>query len=94
MSLFSLLVRRGTHQPPSYPASAPSKIVSTDEHAEIDSFDESTSGTSRIATGESKSGKEEANVISGYKATISNPRVSEEAKEHAREYLEHHGVDQ
>ena len=78
--------------------------------------------TSRIATGESKSGKEEANVISGYKATISSecfldavegggskcpahdenhsdssladPRVSEEAKEHAREYLEHHGVDQ
>ena len=70
-SLFSFL-RRGTHRPPSYPASAPSKIVSTDEHAEIDSFDESTSGTSRIATGESKSGKEEANVISGYKATISS----------------------
>ncbi|KAL1745349.1 Conidiation protein 6-domain-containing protein [Schizophyllum fasciatum] len=70
------------------------KIVSTDEHAEIDNFDESTSGRSRIATGESKSGKEEANVVRGYKATLSNPRVGEEAKEHAKEYLQRHGADQ
>ncbi|TRM70328.1 Conidiation protein 6-domain-containing protein [Schizophyllum amplum] len=67
-------------------------IVSHDEHAEIDNFDENTSGQSRIATGESKSGKEEANVVRGYKATLSNPRVGEEAKERAQEYLEQHGA--
>jgi len=32
--------------------------------------------------------KDPGNVARGYKATISNPRVSEEAKEHAREMLD------
>ncbi|KAF8459065.1 Conidiation protein 6-domain-containing protein [Terfezia claveryi] len=32
--------------------------------------------------------KTESNVIGGHKATISNPRTSEEAKQHSREVLE------
>ncbi|KAJ7094729.1 Conidiation protein 6-domain-containing protein [Mycena belliarum] len=30
-------------------------------------------------------------VLAGYKAALSNPRVSEGAKQHAREYLKEHG---
>ncbi|KLO14482.1 hypothetical protein SCHPADRAFT_996597 [Schizopora paradoxa] len=37
-------------------------------------------------------GKDEGNVLRGHKAAISNPRVSEEAKEHSREVLEEHGA--
>ncbi|KAL1700266.1 Conidiation protein 6-domain-containing protein [Schizophyllum commune] len=36
------------------------------------------------------SGKNEDNVIRGYKATLHNPRVGDEAKERAQEYLEEH----
>ncbi|KAJ7287719.1 Conidiation protein 6-domain-containing protein [Mycena rebaudengoi] len=31
-------------------------------------------------------------VLAGYKAALHNPRVSDEAKEHAREYLKEHGA--
>ncbi|PPR05422.1 hypothetical protein CVT24_008036 [Panaeolus cyanescens] len=37
-------------------------------------------------------GKNEGNVIGGYKATLKNPNVSEEAKQHAEEVLESHGA--
>jgi len=37
-------------------------------------------------------GKDEGNVLRGHKATLANPRVSEEAKEHSREVLEEHGA--
>ncbi|KAK2460758.1 hypothetical protein APHAL10511_007228 [Amanita phalloides] len=37
-------------------------------------------------------GKSESRVMGGYKATLKNPRVSEEAKEHAEEVLEQHHV--
>jgi len=33
------------------------------------------------------------NVIGGHKATLNNPNVSEEAKEHSREVLEEYGVE-
>eukprot|EP01118_Nematostelium_gracile_P020517 TRINITY_DN996_c0_g1_i1.p1 TRINITY_DN996_c0_g1~~TRINITY_DN996_c0_g1_i1.p1 ORF type:complete len:162 (+),score=44.41 TRINITY_DN996_c0_g1_i1:53-538(+) len=36
--------------------------------------------------------KNMGNVIGGYKAAMHNPNVSEEAKEHAKEFLEDHGV--
>ena len=32
--------------------------------------------------------KNDGNVIGGYKATLSNPRVSKEAKQHAKEMLD------
>ncbi|KAF8639163.1 hypothetical protein AX17_001651 [Amanita inopinata Kibby_2008] len=35
-------------------------------------------------------GKAESRVLGGYKATLKNPRVSEEAKEHAEQVLEEH----
>ncbi|KAF5348774.1 hypothetical protein D9756_009742 [Leucocoprinus leucothites] len=38
-------------------------------------------------------GKNEGNVIGGYKATLKNPRVSKEAKQHAETELEDRGVD-
>ncbi|KAM6501070.1 Conidiation protein 6 domain containing protein [Amanita muscaria] len=37
-------------------------------------------------------GKSESRVMGGYKAALKNPRVSEEAKEHAEEILEQHHV--
>ncbi|KAF8352113.1 Conidiation protein 6-domain-containing protein [Amanita rubescens] len=37
-------------------------------------------------------GKTESRVMGGYKATLKNPRVSPEAKEHAEEVLEQHHV--
>ncbi|KAF8728301.1 hypothetical protein AX14_006805 [Amanita brunnescens Koide BX004] len=37
-------------------------------------------------------GKAESRVMGGYKATLKNPRASEEAKEHAEEVLEQHHV--
>ncbi|KAH8828663.1 Conidiation protein 6-domain-containing protein [Flagelloscypha sp. PMI_526] len=37
--------------------------------------------------------KNEGNVIGGYKATLKNPRVSEEAKDHAEEVLRSKGID-
>jgi len=40
-----------------------------------------------------KEGKELSHVIGGYKATLSNPNVSEEAKEHARKMLSDKGAD-
>ena len=33
------------------------------------------------------------NVIGGHKATLNNPRVGEEAKEHSKQVLQEHGVD-
>ncbi|KAI5827302.1 hypothetical protein K523DRAFT_309646 [Schizophyllum commune Tattone D] len=45
-----------------------------------------TGGASR----KTASGKNEDNVIRGYKATLHNPRVVDEAKERAQEYLEEH----
>ncbi|TRM70330.1 Conidiation protein 6-domain-containing protein [Schizophyllum amplum] len=46
-----------------------------------------------VATGSTAgSGKDEGNVIRGYKATLHNPRVSDEAKDRAQEYLEEHGA--
>ncbi|KAK7031451.1 Conidiation protein 6-domain-containing protein [Favolaschia claudopus] len=45
------------------------------------------------------SNEEEANtdehqmrVLAGYKAALNNPRVSDKAKQHAREYLKQHGA--
>jgi len=35
-----------------------------------------------------ENGANHGNVMGGYKAALNNPRVSEEAKEHAREVLE------
>ncbi|KAG1715737.1 hypothetical protein ID866_1405 [Astraeus odoratus] len=32
-------------------------------------------------------------VLAGYKAALHNPRVSDPAKKHAREYLEEHGIE-
>ncbi|EIN13982.1 hypothetical protein PUNSTDRAFT_59311 [Punctularia strigosozonata HHB-11173 SS5] len=37
-------------------------------------------------------GKDEMRVNAGYKATMKNPNVSDEAKEHARELLEKKGA--
>ncbi|KAJ7470853.1 Conidiation protein 6-domain-containing protein [Mycena latifolia] len=34
----------------------------------------------------------EVRVLAGYKAALNNPRVSEKAKKHAREYLQEHGA--
>ncbi|KAL1675961.1 Conidiation protein 6-domain-containing protein [Schizophyllum commune] len=45
-----------------------------------------TGGASR----KTASGKNEDNVIRGYKATLHNPRIGDEAKERAQEYLEEH----
>ncbi|KAF2395947.1 hypothetical protein EJ06DRAFT_585508 [Trichodelitschia bisporula] len=44
-------------------------------------------------TNEAVEGKNPGNVVGGYKATIHNPRVSESAKEHARETLDAMGVE-
>ncbi|TRM60231.1 hypothetical protein BD626DRAFT_505869 [Schizophyllum amplum] len=39
------------------------------------------------------SGKNKNNVIGGYKATINNPKVGDEAKQRAREFLDEHDVE-
>lgn len=44
-------------------------------------------------TGEIAGHGETNRVLGGYKATLKNPNVSEEAKEHAREVLEEHGME-
>lgn len=38
-------------------------------------------------------GKNKGNVIGGHKATLKNPNVGEEAKEHSRQVLEENGAD-
>ncbi|KAL1748481.1 Conidiation protein 6-domain-containing protein [Schizophyllum fasciatum] len=47
-----------------------------------------------MALGGEHAGKNKNNVIGGYKATLNNPNTGEEAKQHAREFLEEHGVEQ
>ncbi|KAJ7783000.1 Conidiation protein 6-domain-containing protein [Mycena metata] len=41
---------------------------------------------------EAKEDEHQVRVLAGYKAALTNPRVSEEAKEHAREYLKEHNA--
>ncbi|TBU22987.1 Conidiation protein 6-domain-containing protein [Dichomitus squalens] len=51
-----------------------------------------TDNSGRYATGTVDSSGHEANrVLGGYKATLHNPRASDEAKQHAREILEADG---
>ena len=38
-----------------------------------------------VVTGDSEGQKNENNVIGGHKATLNNPRVGEEAKEHSKQ---------
>lgn len=45
-------------------------------------------GGHAYAQGDQIDGKDASRVIGGYKATLSNPRTSEAAKEHAEEVLE------
>ncbi|KAL0472713.1 conidiation protein 6 [Neurospora intermedia] len=47
-------------------------------------YDESSSGKTTTDDGEKNAG----NVAGGYKATLNNPNVSDEAKEHAKKKLE------
>ncbi|KAL1750750.1 Conidiation protein 6-domain-containing protein [Schizophyllum commune] len=63
-----------------------------DERTGLGDFTEEPSGRrGGTATGDATgSGKDEGNVIRGYKATLHNPRVSDEAKERAQDYLEEH----
>lgn len=52
-------------------------------------------GDQETSTGDKSSGDQtvdEGNMLRGHKAAISNPRVSEEAKEHSRQVLEDHGA--
>ncbi|EJD42487.1 hypothetical protein AURDEDRAFT_168553 [Auricularia subglabra TFB-10046 SS5] len=45
------------------------------------------------STNEEAPVKETNRVLGGYKATLKNDRVGEDAKEHAREVLNEHGID-
>ncbi|KAF9793027.1 Conidiation protein 6-domain-containing protein [Thelephora terrestris] len=61
------------------------------EQAEDGTIDLTGSSGSDHATDES--GKETNRVLGGFKATLHNPNVGEEAKQHAKHELEKHGVD-
>ncbi|KAH6902013.1 hypothetical protein BKA70DRAFT_1229461 [Coprinopsis sp. MPI-PUGE-AT-0042] len=66
------------------------EYVGMDMHTKEDDDDYGNDGRSRGAKATSNAG-EEGRVLGGYKATVNNPRVSDEAKEHAQEVLERNG---
>ncbi|KAJ3565245.1 hypothetical protein NP233_g7752 [Leucocoprinus birnbaumii] len=66
---------------------SPAKRKPSPKHV---AFDLTSGFSTDAATTETKN---EGNVIGGYKAALKNPRVSDEAKEHAEEELREHGVD-
>ncbi|MCL6413728.1 hypothetical protein EXT69_22710, partial [Pantoea agglomerans] len=66
------------------------EYVGMDMHEAADDDDYNNVGRSRGAQGvgiDSIGQGEESRVKGGYKATLSNPRVSKEAKQHAKEVL-------
>ncbi|ORY31369.1 Conidiation protein 6-domain-containing protein [Naematelia encephala] len=66
------------------------------EHSKkvFNEMDESDEGSEEVPqVDKDDNSKNENNVIGGHKATLSNPRVGEEAKEHSRQVLQEHGVD-
>ncbi|KAH6910647.1 Conidiation protein 6-domain-containing protein [Coprinopsis sp. MPI-PUGE-AT-0042] len=60
---------------------------------EVEGTTTSSSTTTRSRTDHSSTGDQEHEnrVLGGYKATLKNPNVSEEAKEHAKDVLEEAG---
>ncbi|EAU83798.2 hypothetical protein CC1G_07533 [Coprinopsis cinerea okayama7 len=67
------------------------EYVGMDSHTPADDDDYDNIGRSGGAAnveGDSLGAGEPGRVRGGYKATLSNPRVSKEAKEHAKEVLE------
>ncbi|KZV87258.1 hypothetical protein EXIGLDRAFT_559411, partial [Exidia glandulosa HHB12029] len=53
---------------------------------EMDEMEGDLSGEYPLGTSE-KAGKNEGNVVGGYKATLSNPNTGDDAKERARKEL-------
>ncbi|RXW23116.1 hypothetical protein EST38_g2745 [Candolleomyces aberdarensis] len=68
------------------------EYVGMDMHEKADEDDYGNVGRSRGAKATENAG-EESRVIGGYKATLKNPRVSDEAKAHAQDVLQEKGVD-
>ncbi|KAJ7913885.1 Conidiation protein 6-domain-containing protein [Mycena leptocephala] len=64
-----------------------SKATLTNEATSSDEYLEDTD-----TAGDEHNDEHQTRVLAGYKAALHNPRVSEEAKQHASEYLEEHNA--